>query len=290
MVGIDPVVEQLPPELLTGLGNHLQLESTANAFLEFGRSIIDVVGPLVPAVKINIAYFERYHSPGVRVYRQLVRHARKAGLIVIGDVKRSDIGHTAAQYALGQLADSQFEDCDENLGPDAITVNAYLGLDGIKPFLEVAASCGKGIFALVRTSNPSATEIQEIPLAGGHPFYLHMAGLLSRWADQPGTHGFCNLGAVVGATTGHAVAELRATLPASIFLIPGIGAQGGSLEDCKPAFDSRGFGAVISASRSIIFSYRDPRYKELASADWRRAVEQATIDQKTQIGNIIPIG
>ncbi len=287
VVGIDPVLEQLPIKLRSDLQVGKSAVATARAFLEFGQAIVEIAAPLVSAVKINSAYFERYHAPGVGAYRQLIKAARQAGLIVIGDVKRSDIGHTADQYAIAQLADTNYSDSSENTGPDAITINAYLGSDGVKPFLETAAVAGKGVFALVRTSNPSSMEIQELLLADGRPVYLQMAELVNRWGAAAGTFGYSDLGAVVGATTGPALAAVRSAAPKAIFLIPGIGAQGGSLADCLPAFDNRGLGAVIAASRSIIYAYRDAKYAELADIDWRRAVEQSLIDHKTQISAMI---
>ena len=287
VVGIDPVLEQMPPTLLAKKNVGKSSAAAADLFLEFGLAIIEVAAPLVPAVKINSAYFERYHSPGVSVYRQLIKAARQAGLLVIGDVKRSDIGHTAAQYAVAQLADTDYTDLIENAGPDAITVNAYLGSDGVKPFLDIASVAGKGVFVLVRTSNPGGAEIQELPMADGRPLYMHMADLVNRWDPAVGEYGWSSLGAVVGATTGHSLAAIRAAAGKSIFLIPGFGAQGGSLTDTLPAFDGRGLGAIIAASRSIIYAWREAKYAELAQADWRRAVEQALIDHKTQIGSLI---
>ena len=287
VVGIDPVLEQMPATLLAKTNVGKSAAAAAGIFLEFGLAIIEIAAPLVPAVKINSAYFERYHAPGVSVYRQLVKAARQAGLLVIGDVKRSDIGHTAAQYALAQLADTDYTDLLENTGPDAITVNAYLGSDGVKPFLDVASAAGKGVFVLVRTSNPGGAEIQELPLADGRPLYLHMADLVNRWGTEVGEYGWSSLGAVVGATTGQSLAAIRSASGRSLFLIPGFGAQGGSLADCLPAFDNRGLGAIIAASRSIIYAWRDAKYAELAQADWRRAVEQALIDHKTQIASLV---
>ena len=287
VVGIDPVLEQMPPTLLAKKNVGKSSAAAADLFLEFGLAIIEVAAPLVPAVKINSAYFERYHSPGVSVYRQLIKAARQAGLLVIGDVKRSDIGHTAAQYAVAQLADTDYTDLIENTGPDAITVNAYLGSDGVKPFLDIASAAGKGVFVLVRTSNPGGAEIQELPMADGRPLYMHMADLVNRWDPAVGEYGWSSLGAVVGATTGHSLAAIRAAAGKSILLIPGFGAQGGSLTDTLLAFDGRGLGAIIAASRSIIYAWREPKYAELAQTDWRRAVEQALIDHKTQIASLI---
>ncbi len=256
---------------------------------EFGRKIIRTVAPHVPAVKINIAYFERYLWDGVEAYYNLVQEAQGHGLLVIGDVKRGDIGHTSAQYALGNLGNSNWQDAGATAGPDAITVNAYFGIDGMAPFLELAKAQGKGAFALLRTSNASAGQIQEIPAADGRPVFLHVADLIENWGGAiMGECGFSSLGAVVGATSGTAIAELRRVMPHTFFLIPGIGAQGGSLTDCAHAFRPDGLGAVISASRSVIFAHRDIRYAGISAAQWTNAVQQAVIETKTQIAQAIP--
>jgi orotidine-5'-phosphate decarboxylase len=290
IVGLDPVYENLPPAILKqpGFSDGSSCAACVDAISEFGRKVIRAVAPHVPAVKINIAYFERYLWDGVEAYYNLVQEAHGHGLLVIGDVKRGDIGHTSTQYALGNLADCKWQDTDTTTGPDAITINTYFGIDGITPFMDVARVQGKGAFALLRTSNASAGQIQEIPAADGRPVFLHVAELIEKWGGTSrGQCGFNSLGAVVGATSGTAIAQIRQAMPHTLFLIPGIGAQGGSLADCAPAFNADGQGAVISASRSIIFADRESRYADIPSAQWTTAVQRAVVETKAQIADAI---
>ncbi len=292
IVGLDPVYENLPASILpdgtTGLVVS-QAERLA-AVEEFSSQILRIAAPHVPAVKINIAYFEVYGSAGVQVYQKLVQKAADIGLLVIGDVKRADIGHTAAQYAKGNLADNHFPDIGVARGPDSVTINPYFGIDGVAPFLEVAAQQGKGLFILLRTSNASAGQIQEITAADGRPMFMHVAELIEKWGEELiGESGFSSVGAVVGATSGQAIAQIRRAMPHTIFLIPGLGAQGGSLSDCLPAFNGRGHGAVISASRSIIFAFREKQYQGVPPDAWTQAVENALLTTKKEIGSVLRI-
>lgn len=292
IVGLDPVYENLPPALLGGqsAANPPTLVSQLKAIEEFCDRILTIAGAHVPAVKINIAYFEAYGAAGVALYGNLVARAQQAGLLVIGDVKRADIGHTAAQYARGNLADTDYSDIGTVRNPDSITINPYFGIDGISPFLDVAAQQNKGLFILLRTSNASAGQIQEITAADGRPMFMHVAALIDQWgAKLVGDSGFSSVGAVVGATSGHAIAQIRRVMPHTIFLIPGLGAQGGSLTDCLPAFDARGHGAVISASRSIIFAHREKQFKDLPPEAWPQAVEQSLLTTKKEIASVIGI-
>ena len=291
VVGLDPIYENLPPAILSrpGFSDGSSCAACVDAISEFGRKIIRAVAPHVPAVKINIAYFERYLWEGVEAYYNLVQEAHGHGLLVIGDVKRGDIGHTSMQYAMGNLGDGKWQDVGTIVGPDAITINAYFGADGVAPFMEVAHAQGKGAFALLRTSNASAGQIQEIPAADGRPIFLHIAELIETWGHPSrGQCGFNSLGAVVGATSGAAIAQIRQAMPHTLFLIPGIGAQGGSLADCAHAFNSDGLGALISASRSIIFAHRESRNSAIPATQWITAVQEAVIETKAQIAAAIP--
>ncbi len=291
ILGLDPVYEKLPPALTSqpGMNDSGRAGDCVNAMFEFCRQIIAVAAMHVAAVKINSAYFERYQWRGWQVYGRLVQEARDAGLLVIGDVKRADIGHTAEQYAAATLADSNFGDLGHTAGPDAITINPYFGGDGIKPFTDLAQKTGKGVFILLRTSNPSAGEIQEIPAADGQPLYQHVADHIASWGQGlMGSSGFSAVGAVVGATTRDSLIQLRRALPHTLFLIPGIGAQGGNLQDCAHVFDRAGHGAVISASRSIIFAYRDQKYAGFSGQHWSQAVLQALLDTRNEIAAALP--
>ncbi len=288
IVGLDPVYESLPSAVTSRCGGN-DPTARVEAILQFARCVLGAVAPHVPAVKINSAYFESYHWRGVQAYIHLIQEAQALGLLVIGDVKRADIGHTAAQYAQAALADHKFTNGDKLIGPDAITINPYFGFDGVAPFLDVARRQDKGIFVLLRTSNASAGEIQEIPTADGRPLFMHTAGLIDKWGrDLIGAHGWSGVGAVVGATSGESIARLRGVMPHTPFLIPGIGAQSGSLTDCAHAF-RHGAGAVISASRSIIFAYRESLYQQLPPENWIQAVEQATLRTKTRITEVLDL-
>jgi len=264
-VGLDPVYERLPAELV-----HPDARCPAAGRVErlgaFCRAVLDVVAPIVPAVKPQIARFEVYGHLGVALYSDVVRYARELGLVVIGDVKRGDIGSTAEAYAAAHLL--------ADASPDAVTVNGYFGSDGLRPFIDAAAGRGRGVFVLVRTSNPSATDVQDFTDASGRTFYEHMAEQVSSaGAEAPiGRCGYSCLGAVVGATYPDEARRLRQIMPQQIFLVPGYGAQGATAADCAAAFKDDGTGALVNASRSVIFAYtRDG----CARADWKQAVADA---------------
>jgi len=290
VVGLDPVYQQLPAAITQQreLNDAEDIESAIDAILEFSTRVLKVVAPHVAAVKINSAFFENYLWDGVQAYHDVVQEAAAHGLIVIGDVKRGDIGNTARYYAQGALADPDFLSLDELVGPDAITVNAYLGQDSMAPFLDVAREYGKGVFALVRTSNPAAAEVQDVLLTDGQPFYMHMGKLVEKWgAGLIGQRGYSALGAVVGATNPDQLAALRQALPSTLFLVPGLGSQGGTAKDAAKAFKSDGTGAIINASRSIIYAFKEEKYKDLAPANWEKTVELAVLETKRQIAEAL---
>ncbi len=274
VVGIDPVLERLPPEVrsrVPGIGMQgspgWSTARAAAALGIFGDEVVRAVAGSAVAVKPNCAFFERFGAPGWDILRETCRRARAAGLLVIVDAKRGDLESTAEAYAdalLGDLADT--------VGPlaDAVTLNPYLGTDGMRPFLERARRSGKGVFVLVRTSNPSAAEIQDLE-AGGRPVYLRVAELVDRWgADLIGEGGLSAVGAVVGATAPRQAAEIRAALPRAVFLVPGYGAQGAGAEEVRPHFLPGGRGAVVNASRSVIFAHEKDRGRP-----WQEAVALA---------------
>jgi len=258
-VGIDPRHDRLPAAL--------RRSDEVAAIEAFCLAVVEAVAGVVPAVKPQIAYFERYGSAGVAVYERVVTAARREGLIVIGDAKRNDIGSTAEAYAAGHLL------CDD--GPDAITVNGYLGADGVAPFVAAASQTGKGIFVLVRTSNPSAGAVQDFADASGKTLYEHLAGQvagLGAEADLIGQRGYSCVGAVVGATYPDEAKRLRELMPRQIFLVPGYGAQGASAADCAAAFKPDGTGAIVNASRSVIYAFAAEPY---AGMDFQGAVAAA---------------
>lgn len=287
IVGIDPVYEQLP-EAIRGhreMNDADDLESSVDAILEFCTRLLKVVAPHVPAVKINSAFFEQYFSYGYEAFGAVVQEAAAHGLLVINDCKRADIGNTSERYALGTLADPSFASMDDMTGPDAVTLAPYMGEDSVGPFIKVAADEGKGVFVLVRTSNPGAAAIQDALLQDGTPVYQHVGKLVAKWGEGlVGQRGYSSVGAVVGATNPEQLATLRGLLPQTIFLVPGYGAQGGSAADVARAFKADGTGAIINSSRGIIYAHKAPAY---AGIGWEKAVEAAVIAAKKEIGAAI---
>jgi orotidine-5'-phosphate decarboxylase len=279
VVGIDPRVEYCPAPLRADvLGDRpLTRENAAELIAAFSRAVIDAVAPLVAVVKVQSAFFECLGWPGVRAFEAVVRHAKDQGLLVIADVKRSDIGSTAAAYAHGTVGamaangTTLFE-----LGADAATINPYFGTEGVAPFVEQAAENGRGLFVLVRTSNPGAEEIQGLAV-DGEPLYMRVGARVEQWGqDCIGQSGYSAVGAVVGATNPADAARLRTAMPHAIFLVPGYGAQGGGAADVAAAFDAQGRGAVVNSSRGIIFAWRRPPYDtDYGEARWQEAVAAA---------------
>ena len=259
----------------------IDAEEAVDAICRFVLGVLDAVAPHVACVKFQSACFERYLWRGVEAYRRLVNEAKLLDLLVIGDAKRGDIGVSAGHYAAGCLADSRLADLGCLPGPDALTINSYLGADSIDPFMQVAEAEGKGLFALVRTSNPGGDAIQSLALADGGNVACAVAKIIDEVGSAPeymGASGYSLLGAVVGATKGSEAAHLRALMPRQVFLVPGFGAQGGKADDVKACFDADGRGAVVTASRSIIYAY-----EKIDGDDWRTAVRQAAADMKDQV-------
>jgi orotidine-5'-phosphate decarboxylase len=290
-VGIDPILESLPDEVrgkFASSDDHA--ESAIDAIFDFVTRVLKVVSPHVPIVKFQSAYFEKYLWEGVESYYSLVQEAKHLGLLVIGDVKRGDIGSTASAYAAGHLAE-QTSDAgdDEIVTPDAITVNPMLGIDTLAPFIQTAKDSAKGLFVLVRTSNPGSAELQDVTLASGETWSEMLAGKINAIAmDRAlvGTRGYSSIGAVVGATQPHTITRLRERMPKSIFLLPGYGAQGATAEMTRAAF-TNGHGAIISASRSILYAHKEPKYSAQFGKDWEKCVEAATLDMKRDVAQVL---
>lgn len=269
-VGIDPVAGKLPAEFQADPSNP---QAQAEAIGRWAIQILEIVQPHVPAVKPQIAYFEALRGdcscpfPGLEIYADVVAAARQMGLIVIGDAKRGDIGSTATAYAAAHLA-----------GPDdvdALTVNGYFGADGLEPFVDMGRDKGRGLFVLVRTSNPSGTAIQNFSNGDGKMFYEHLAERVAEIGCVPnllGASGYSCVGAVVGATCPAEARKLRSLMPQQIFLVPGYGAQGATAQDCAASFKADGTGAIVNASRSVIYAHQQKQY---AGMDWKQAVQRA---------------
>jgi orotidine-5'-phosphate decarboxylase len=277
IVGLDPRYESLPLALRPDPSPSSAV--AAAAIGEFCRRIIDVVAPLVPAVKPNLAFFEAHGFEGYRAFTEVVTYAKANGLLVVADAKRGDIGSTAKAYARSIF---------EAVGADAVTLSPWLGSDSLAPFFEYSAE-GKGTFLLVKTSNPSSADIQDLEYAGGSVFD-HVARLVDRWgADFVGGRGFSSVGAVVGATFPEQAARLRKAMPRTPFLLPGYGAQGGKADSLRNAFAPAGAGALVNSSRGIIFAYsREPYAAEFGEERWEEAVLKATQHMRADLAGAVP--
>jgi orotidine-5'-phosphate decarboxylase len=260
LVGLDPVTELLPVELAGDA--HLGREQAADAYARFCRGVIDAVAPYAVGVKPQLAFFEALGADGMRALEDVCAYARTAGLLVVADAKRGDIGSTARAYAAAYLEPR------DDLAPlaDAMTVSPYLGRDSLEPLFAACRREGAGIFCLVKTSNAGVADIQDLALSDGSPLWQHVARLVAEWGeDLVGDTGLSSVGAVVGATHPRAVGEARRLLPRAVLLLPGVGEQGASPADVARAFTSGPASALVAASRSVLYAFR------ATESDWRSA-------------------
>lgn len=259
VAGLDPKLEYIPhfirEESFLKYGH--TLEAAADAIFSFNRALIDALYDVVPAIKPQAAYYEMYGWAGVRTMEKTIRYAQEKGMYVITDGKRNDIGATMTAYAAAHLGKSDVDGIElEAFGADALTVNGYLGTDGITPLLEVCEKFDKGIFVLVKTSNPSSGELQDQKI-GNKTVYEVMGEMCEHWGElQRGQYGYSTVGAVVGATYPEQLTELRKKMPHTMFLVPGYGAQGGGAKGIAGAFDINGRGAIVNSSRAIMCAWK----------------------------------
>jgi len=287
-VGIDPVYNRLPEAIRehSQMNDEFDVGSAVDAISEFCTKVIHIVAPLVPAVKLNIAFFEKYFWEGLECYSSLVSEAESLGVEIIGDVKRGDIGHTAEAYAQGHVQNPELTGLEDVIVPDAITVNGFAGADGIVPFADVANQQGKGIFVWVRASNPSAAVLQDFADGDGVMMYEKLAEVVGEIAGQDsriGNSGYSNVGMVVGGTSPEATSAIREKYPKCWILVPGYGSQGATAADCLRFCNGDGLGALINASRSIIYAYEKPQYKDQFGKSWEKCIEQAVLDAKMDL-------
>lgn len=286
-VGLDTDFNYLPEEMKRDVST---FEEVSERIAEFNMNIIDKISDIVPSVKVQVAYYEMYGHAGMQAFEYTLNYARGRGLIVIADCKRNDIGSTAGCYSKAYLGKTDINGKQSRaFAADMLTVNGYLGYDGIKPFIEDVTAHDKSIFALVKTSNPSSGEFQNLKLKNGKFIYEQMGELVQEWGKTTvGKYGYSEVGAVVGATHPEEAARLRKQMPNTFFLIPGYGAQGGSAEMLKVCFDKRGLGGVVNSSRGIICAYKNPQYSGMTYSEAARA---ACIDmQQDLLGAIGKMG
>lgn len=288
VVGLDPVLAYIPEEIKQSTEKDPDpFRMVRRIFVRFNKMIIDAVKEIVPAVKPQVAFYEQYGSEGMKALEETVDYAKKQGLVVIGDGKRNDIGSTAQAYAAGFLGRVPLPNGET--GPaydvDFLTVTPYLGTDGVRPFLEFCREEKKGIFVLVKTSNPSAGELQDEITRDGARLYEKVGKLVVQWGRElVGERGYSSVGAVVAATYAQDAAKLRALMPRVLFLVPGYGAQGGTAADVVPCFNEDGYGAVINASRSIIYAWqREPYRSRYRPGEFHLAAAEAAVDMREEL-------
>jgi len=284
-VGLDPKLE-LIPAIIKGKAlkeNKDKFKAAAEAILAFNKAIIDEIHDLVPVVKPQVACFEQYGYEGMRAYAETLKYAKSKGLLTIADVKRGDIGSTAEAYSHAYLGKvNVFDEQQFVFDADAVTLNPYLGIDSIKPFMDDARKYNKGIFMLVKTSNKSSSNLQDLEMTDGNAVYQITAHYLDSWgSDDLGDCGYSLLGAVVGATFPAQAEKLRKIMPEAIFLVPGYGAQGGTAKDVKACFDENGRGALVNSSRSIIYAYKEMPH--IHEKDFALAAREAVLKMKKDL-------
>ena len=290
VVGLDPMMKFVPEHIQKKAFSEYgeTLEGAAEAIWQYNKGIVDAVYDLIPAVKPQIAMYEQFGIPGLQAFKKTVDYCKEKGLVVIGDIKRGDIGSTSTAYAVGhlgkvQVGSNQFSGFDE----DFVTVNPYLGSDGVKPFIDVCKEEKKGIFVLVKTSNPSSGEFQD-RLIDGKPLYELVGAMVDQWGSEVMGDTYSYVGAVVGATYPEMGKVLREIMPKAYILVPGYGAQGGKGKDLVHFFNQDGLGAIVNSSRGIIAAYQQDAYKEKYSPEnYADASREAVLAMKEDIASAL---
>ena len=288
-VGLDPMLSYVPEHIQAAAFEQYgeTLEGAAEAIWQFNKEIVDHTFDLIPSVKPQIAMYEQFGIEGLKVYKRTVDYCKEKGLVVIGDAKRGDIGSTSAAYAAGHIGSVQVgSKTYSGFDTDFLTVNPYLGTDGVKPFVEVCNTHDRGLFVLVKTSNPSSGEFQD-RLIDGRPLYEWVAEKVVEWGSASMDGDYSNVGAVVGATYPEMSRILRNLMPNTYFLVPGYGAQGGTAEDLKHCFNKDGLGAIVNSSRGIIAAYKQEKYKKFGTEHFAEASRQAVLDMAADINSVL---
>lgn len=288
VVGLDPTLNFVPGFLLDKAINEKgeTLEAAADAIFEFNKKIVDAVYDLIPAVKPQIAMYEQFGIPGLMAFKKTLDYCHEKGLLVIGDAKRGDIGSTSTAYAIGHIGkvkvgSTEIAPFDE----DFLTINPYMGSDSVVPFVEECKKYDKGLFILVKTSNPSSGEFQDQKV-GKKAVYELVGMKVDEWGAELIKNGYSDVGAVVGATYPEMGEVLREIMPKAYILVPGYGAQGGTAAELKPFFNKDGLGAIVNSSRGIIAAYKQEKYAEYGAEGFAEAARAAVIDMKNDIASI----
>lgn len=287
VVGLDPMLSYVPKKLQDAAFEEFgeTLEGAAEAIWQFNKGIVDATYDLIPAVKPQIAMYEQFGIPGIIAFKKTVDYCKEKGLVVIGDIKRGDIGSTSTAYAIGHLGKVQIgSKTYTGFDEDFVTVNPYLGTDGVKPFVDVCKEENKGIFVLVKTSNPSSGEFQDQKI-DGTPLYELVAKKVVEWGEECMGSEYSNVGCVVGATYPEMGKVLRKLMPKTYILVPGYGAQGGTAKDLVHYFNEDGLGAIVNSSRGIIAAYKKEEYAKFGEENFAEASRQAVVDMIADINS-----
>ena len=288
VIGLDPRYEMLPkcvkdkyPKTLEGVGQ---------AIIEYNKALIDAIYDIIPAIKPQIAFYEMYGIPGMQAFKVTCEYAKQKGMFVIADIKRGDIGSTAQGYSNAYLGKTKIEENEQSLYDiDFVTVNPYMGTDCVKPFIDDCKKYNKGLFILVKTSNPSSGELQDVKLENGEEVYTRVAKYVEKWGEElRGEYNYSSISAVVGATYPEQLKQLRQIAPHTYFLIPGYGAQGGKAEDIALGFDENGLGGIVNASRSLMCAYKSDRWKsQFDEIDYAKATRAEALRMKEDLNSVL---
>ena len=284
VMGLDPRFDMIPKCVTDKYEK--TLEGVSKAILEYNKALIDETCDIIPAVKPQIAFYEMFGIPGMEAFKETCKYAKEKGMVVIADIKRGDIGSTAQGYSNAFLGKTKIGDKEESIfDVDFVTVNPYMGTDCVKPFVEDCKKYDKGIFILVKTSNPSSGELQDLKLENGQEVYMQVANLVEKWGeDLIGEYGYSSIAAVVGATYPEQLEQIRKEAPHTYFLIPGYGAQGGKANDIALGFDKNGLGGIVNASRSLMCAYKSELWKDkFKEEEYAKATRAEALRMKEEL-------
>ena len=288
VMGLDPRYEMLPKCVTEKYPQ--TLEGVAQAIIEYNKALIDATCDIIPAIKPQIAFYEMYGIPGMETFKETCSYAKSKGMVVIADIKRGDIGSTAQGYSNAYLGKTKIGEIEQSIFDiDFVTVNPYMGTDCVKPFIEDCKKYNKGLFILVKTSNPSSGELQDLKLENGEEVYTKVAKLVENWGEElRGEYNYSSIAAVVGATYPEQLKQIRETAPHTYFLIPGYGAQGGKVEDIALGFDSNGLGGIVNASRSLMCAYKSDKWKDkFEEKDYAGATRAEAIRMRDELNTVL---
>ena len=288
VMGLDPRYEMIPEYIRKKYDE--TLEGVSKAIIEFNKELIDATYDIIPAVKPQIAFYEMYGLEGMKAFEETCKYAKEKGMIVIADIKRGDIGTTVQAYSNAFLGKTKIGDKEESIyDVDFVTLNPYMGIDSIKPFINDCKKYNKGVFILVKTSNPSSGDLQDVKLENGEEVYIKVAKLLEEWGkDLIGEYGYSSVAAVVGATYPKQLEEIRKVANHTYFLIPGYGAQGGKAEDIAYGFDKNKLGGIVNASRSLMCAYKSDLWKtKYTEEEFGKATREEAIRMREELNSAI---